>query len=155
MRRYDAGMKPPKKQRPAAPGRERGFTVVEILFALAVSTVLITLAFPNFMGSVRKSRRAEALDALMQIQLEQERYRANHATYGSLAQLGIAATTSGGYYTLAVNAPTAAGYTATATAVAGKSQANDAASGASCATLTVNQDAPVYTPAGQSACWSR
>ena len=148
-------MKPSQNQVPATRACARGFTLVEILFALAVGAILVMLAMPNFMDSVRKSRRAEALDSLMQIQLEQERYRANHPTFGTLAQLGIEATTPAGYYTLAISSPTASGYTATATAVAGKSQVADKSAGVSCATLTVNQDVPVYAPAGQTACWTR
>lgn len=148
-------MKWPQKQAGGAGAPARGFTLVEMLFALALLGTLVMLALPSFTDSVRKSRRAEALDALMQIQLAQERYRANHPTYGTLAQLAIGATTPSGYYSLAVSSPTASGYTATATAVAGKSQIADRSKGVSCATLTVNQDTPVYTPAGQASCWTR
>jgi type IV pilus assembly protein PilE len=126
-----------------------------MMVVMAVVAVLVTLAFPSFLSSIRKSRRVEALDGLMQIQLAQEHYRANHPTYGTLAQLNIASATSGGHYSLSVVSPTAAGYTAQATAVAGGSQVGDKTNGVSCSTLSVNQDEPVYTPAAQEACWTR
>lgn len=140
---------------PAMRRRGAGFTLMELIFAIAIVGVLTTLAYPNFTQSVRKSRRVEALDALMQLQLAQERYRLNNPSYATLAQLGIAATTPEGNYTLAVVNPLAGTYTATATAVAGTSQVDDRVGSVSCAVLTVNQDEAVYAPAGQSACWSR
>jgi hypothetical protein len=54
-----------------------------------------------------------------------------------------------------VTNPTATSYTATATAVSGSTQVSDTASGVSCSTLTVNQDQPQFSPAGQTACWGR
>jgi type IV pilus assembly protein PilE len=76
-----------------------GFTLVEMMTVLVVSAILITIAYPGFMATIRKSRRVEALDGLLRIQLEQERYRASNTGYGTLAQLGIDATTPGGFYT--------------------------------------------------------
>lgn len=137
------------------PLRYRGFTLTELVWALLVVAVLAGLAYPSYLDTVRKARRAEAMDGLQQIQLAQERWRADHSSYGTLAQLAIAGTTSGGYYTLSLSGITATGYTAAATAVAGKSQTGDAAQGVSCATLSMNQDGPVYSPAGQTACWVR
>lgn len=136
-------------------GISRGFSLMELLMAVAIAAILVTVAYPSFMNVVRETRRAEALEALMLLQLKQERYRTNNPSYATLAQLGISATTSGGYYTLSISSPTATGYTATATAVAGTSQVKDKEQGMSCAVLQVNQDEAVYTPAAQVACWNR
>lgn len=138
----------------------RGFTVIELVIVTVIVAVLAMVAFPSYQDSVRKSRRQEALQALQTIQLAQERWRANHPAYGSLSDLAIAATTPSGFYTLTITLPSAPAnqtqYTATATAVAGKSQVKDVAPNkTSCATLSVSQDAPIYSPAGQSACWSK
>lgn len=137
----------------------RGFTLMEILIVLVLVSILVSLAFPSYQGVIRKARRAEALETLYRIQLAQEKWRSTRTAYGSLADLGFATTTSSGRYTLSITLPASPGdqtaYTATATAVAGSSQASDTAGSVSCATLTINQDEPVYSPPGQSACWGR
>lgn len=125
------------------------------MFVLVIVAILAGVAYPSYIDTVRKSRRGEAMDGLQRIQLAQERWRADHTSYGALTDLAIGGTTSGGYYTLSLSGVTATGYTAAATAVAGKSQTADKAQGVSCATLSANQDGPVYSPAGQTACWVR
>lgn len=137
-----------------SPG-QRGFNLIELVFAMAVVGVLAGLGLPSFIETVRKTRRVEAIDALQRVQLAQEKWRANNTSYGTLGNLGISATTSGGYYTLSLSNVSGTGYAAVATAVAGKSQTADKAHGVSCAALSVNQDGPVYSPAAQSACWVR
>ncbi len=132
-----------------------GFTLIEVMIVVVIVGILASIALPSFMDQMRKSRRTDALQSLRALQLAQERYRGNNPSYGTLAQISISADTPGGRYTLAVSNPTAVGYTATATAKSGSSQTADKAAGVSCATLTVNQDAPVFNPAGQSACWGQ
>lgn len=134
------------------PSRQAGFTLLELMFVLAIVGILAAIAYPTYNDSVRKSRRADGMQALRALQLAQERWRASNPSYtGDLTSLGLGSTTTGGWYTLAVSGATATGYTATATAVSGKSQTADRASGVSCATLTINQDATA-TPA---ACWGQ
>jgi type IV pilus assembly protein PilE len=105
------------------------------MIVVAVVAILAALALPSYFDSVRKGRRSEAVAALAQVQQAQERWRANRSAYaGSLTAapsatppgLGMSsATTTGGLYTLAVDAADATGYTLSATAVSGTSQAND------------------------------
>jgi len=121
-----------------APRRRAGFTIIELMMAVAVAGVLALVAYPTFMDSVRKSRRSEAVAALAQVQQSQERWRANNTSYADNAKLtadppnglGIPAATSSGLYSLTIDPGNANGYTdgytATATAVAGKSQSHDA-----------------------------
>lgn len=100
---------------------------------VAVAGVLALVAYPTFIESVRKGRRAEAVAALAQVQQSQERWRSNKNSYADNAKLtadvpnglGLKAITNSGLYTLNIDAADATSYTATATAVAGKSQAND------------------------------
>lgn len=144
-----------------------GFTLIELMIVLAVASILALVTYPSYMDSVRKSRRQSAIAVLKSVQLAQERYRATQPTYGNLSAListygvvGLSGTTSDGYYTLTITSPTATGYTATATAVAGTSQVSDTAGGASCASLSVNQDQPMDTTPSQAlnlqkACWGR
>ena len=117
----------------SSPTRRAGFTLIELMLVVAVVGVLALVAYPTFIDSVRKGRRAEAVAALAQVQQSQERWRSNKSTYADNAKLtvdlpnglGLKANTSSGLYTLNIDAADATGYTATATAVAGKSQAND------------------------------
>jgi type IV pilus assembly protein PilE len=115
-------------------GAARGFTLVEVLIALAVAGILAAVALPAFNDSIRKSRRAEAFAALNAVQLAQERWRANRPTYAANLTaaptadppgLGLPSTTSGGRYTVALSNVGATTFTATATAVSGSSQADD------------------------------
>lgn len=99
--------------------KTNGFTLIELMIVVAVIGVLAMVAIPSYEDYVIQSRRADAKTALLQIQLTQEKWRANNTSYGTLAQLatieaGIG-TTADGHYTLSV-AAAANTYTATATA---------------------------------------
>lgn len=131
-----------------------GFTLIELMIVVAIVGILAAIAYPSYTDSVRKGRRAEATTALYGIQLAQEKWRANNPTYGTLANVwGGVTTTENGYYTLAITGNTASAYSATATAVTGKSQVSDKAAGVSCTPLTLNASGPVITT--QAACWNR
>lgn len=82
--------------------RQSGFTFIEMLVALSVAGILSGIAYPSFEGAIQKSRRAEALVAMVHAQTAQERWRFNQRRYGSLTQIGLPATTAGGHYTLEV-----------------------------------------------------
>jgi type IV pilus assembly protein PilE len=101
----------------------RGFTLIELMLVVAVAGVLSGVAYPSFMGQLQKIRRADALVSILQIQAAQERYRANNVAYGTLAEIGAAATSSAGHYVLQVTEPSATGYEVVASAIG--AQAHD------------------------------
>lgn len=104
----------------AAPGNRRGFTLIELMVVMAVVTVLAAVAFPSFLESVRKGRRADAVAALTQLQQSQERWRASNASYATAVSMPVS-----NYYTFAIDAADASGYTLSANAISGTSQASD------------------------------
>ena len=132
--------KTPSTQRPG------GFTLIELMIVVAVVGILAAIAYPSFMDAVRKSHRTDAFAALSAVQQAQERWRSNHSAYTTALTalpaatppgLGLSATSPKGYYTLNIDAANATGYTVTATAVAGTSQAGDG----NCRLLRVRTDA--------------
>jgi len=113
--------------------RHSGFTAIELLIALALVALLAMVAAPGFMSALRKSRRAEAIMALAELQHAQERWRSNNAAYTDDLRpgsgLGLPRTTSSGAYGLEVLSVDADGdgYEARASALAQGAQAADSA----------------------------
>ena len=142
----------------------RGFTLIELMIALAIAGVLVAVALPSFLDSMRKGRRAEAFSALAAMQQALERRRSNNPSFAAtLADLGITSSTTrpGAYYTIAVDSGDAIGYQISANG-SGSSQSNDG----QCAKLAIRvtgatieyagcKDCSSYTFAATNACWSR
>lgn len=143
--------------------RSRGFSLIELMVAVVVVGILASLAYPSFMGSIRKGRRAEAFAALTAVQQAQERWRANNSTYAnSLSLLALPSTTAGGLYGIALANTGATGYEVIATGSSGGSQYDDGG----CAKLGVKMDGGNLSYGGSAAggtlsyaatspCWSR
>ncbi len=92
----------------------------------------------------RKARRADAKNALIALQLQQEKWRASNVQYTNTLGpppnfLNWTTTSSGGYYRLEVTplSATATAYNMTAAPISGGRQANDR-----CGTFAVNQSGP-------------
>jgi type IV pilus assembly protein PilE len=96
-----------------------------MMIAVSVAGILGSLAYPSFESQVQRGRRAEALAALLTVQLTQSRWHANTGRYGSLADLGVAPRTGSGHYTLITSDVSADGYRLVA--VANGPAARDAA----------------------------
>lgn len=136
--------------------KSSGFTLIELLIAIAIISILAMIAIPSYQEQVRKSRRAGAANALAQVQLLQERWRADRPTYATAAQSltpafgGIPATN---HYTIAVTAGTAVAYQISATGTG--IQTSDPY----CATMTLSYNAGTGvitkggTPGPAAKCW--
>ena len=79
--------------------------------------MLSSIVYPSFAGHLQRAKRTDALVSLMQAQLAEERYRANHAGYGGLSDIGVTGTSVSGYYALQVATSSADGYQLVATAI--------------------------------------
>jgi type IV pilus assembly protein PilE len=132
---------------------KKGFTLIELMIVVAIVAILVALALPSFRDVIRKSRRADAMNAIINIQLAQERWRVNNSTYGTLVNLGINAASPEGHYTMSVTGNTFSNYTIVATAAGG--QASD-----KCGNFTLTNTAGVIakTVSGSEAatrCWTK
>lgn len=133
-----------------------GFTLIELMIAVAVAAILAAVAYPSYMDYVYKSRRADAVNTLLKLQLDQEKYRAGNPSYTStLLAGGLGWTTStspDGYYTLSIDADAdASSFQARAVPRVGSAQTGD-----SCAVIAINQSGPVTgAPTTHPRCWNR
>lgn len=132
--------------------KQKGFTLIELMIVIAVIGVLAAIALPSYQDYVERARRADAKAALLSVQLAQEKYRANNVSYGTLAQIGVSATSADGYYTISVDAETLSGTVFQATAVPVPTGAQ---SGDSCGTFAVNANGAYYTGYASQDCWSK
>jgi len=112
--------------------RNSGFTMVELMIVLMVVAILVALAYPSYIEYVRKARRGEAEQLLMNWSVNQEIWRSNNPEYATLAQLP-APTHEHYVFTLPVRSATA--YTLQASATG--DQVNDTAKG-DCTVLTID-----------------
>ncbi len=81
-----------------------GFSLIELLIAIAIVGLLMMVALPAYQDSARKSKRSDAFAAVSAVQLAQERWRANNASYStSLDDLKV---TAPNLYALTITTPT-------------------------------------------------
>lgn len=131
-----------------------GFTLVEILIAMAIIGILTAIAYPSYFNYITKSRRADGLSTLTQDQIIMERCYAQNFSYNAActAMPAFPQTSPQGFYSIALTNLSATTYTLTATPLG--TQVKDT----TCATMSVNQ-ANVKTASDSSAvattkCWN-
>jgi type IV pilus assembly protein PilE len=107
----------------------RGWTLIELVVVCGLIALLSTLVMPSYRDHVLRSRRMEALSALMQIEQAQERRRSFQPSYTNTLGAGgldLPSTTPNGLYQLSLS--TVIGTESSAysiTAIAQGAQADD------------------------------
>jgi len=129
--------------------RSIGFTLLELMLVVVIIGILASIAYPSYRDYVLRAKRSEGKAALLKVQLAQEKYRANHINYGSLAQLGLSTSSPTGYYNITVGLSlTENAYTASA---------NPNFIDTNCGTLSITQ-IDTKTVTGSSSvinCWNK
>ena len=93
--------------------KHSGFTLIEILIVIAIVAILVALALPNYNESVRKARRSDAQQDLLEFAGTAERVFTRTNSYITVDDTTPAATD---YYTYSFPAAaTATTYSITAT----------------------------------------
>jgi len=62
-----------------------GFTLIELMIVVAIVGILASIAYPSYLDSVLKGRRAEGRAALTDLMQQQERYMTQNNTYFAFA----------------------------------------------------------------------
>ena len=68
----------------------RGFTLLEVVIALAIVGILAAIALPSYLSQMRKSARAEAQSALTDAASRPQQFMVDRRRYaGSMSALGV------------------------------------------------------------------
>ncbi|HEX9695868.1 MAG TPA: type IV pilin protein [Actinomycetota bacterium] len=102
-----------------------GFTLIEVVIALAIVAITTMIAAASYRDHIVRSHRVEAVQALLAAAAEQEKFHLSHGRYGDRLDaavgdeppgLPVASRTPGGHYALAVASASAAEFSVVATA---------------------------------------
>ena len=98
------------------PGRRRagGFTLIELMIAVAIVAILASIANASYQSFVIKSRRAAAATCLQERAHFMERYRTTNLTYVGAPDPAQCGPDLDAFYTIAVGNVTAKTFTLTA-----------------------------------------
>jgi type IV pilus assembly protein PilE len=137
-------------------GRRSGFTLIELMIAIAVVAILASVALPSYNEYVMRSHRANARAALLQAAQWMERTATARGTYPLAAAIpaGVLFVEGGRY---AIQPDSANGLNYTLTAIPNAAQSRDR-----CASFRINQagtrlqvpTANVRSPLSPQECWN-
>jgi len=74
--------------------RSRGFTLIELMIAVAIIGILVSIAFPAYQNYLKKARRGAAQAHLMDVAQRQQQYLLDARSYApTVAALGVTVPT--------------------------------------------------------------
>lgn len=131
----------------------KGFTLIELMIVVAVISILAAIAYPSYQDSVRKSRRADAKAALLELAQFMERNYTLSNQYdkdsaGNAVALPFTESPKDGtskFYNLTISASAAQSFTLSAAPK--NAQATDV-----CGTLSLTNTG-VKSATGTGQCW--
>lgn len=59
----------------------RGFSIIELLMVLAITSILAAICYPNYRGYITRAHRTEGKTALLDLACRMEHYYSEHNTY--------------------------------------------------------------------------
>ncbi len=136
--------------------RSLGFTLIELMIAVAIVGILAAIAYPSYQEQVRKGRRADAMAQLVTLAQAYERYYTSNNTYEGFLDSVPAAqrnspTQGTAYYVITRTQETRTSFTLMATPQTAGNQSSDR-----CGKLTLNhlgQKNIVDATATREECW--
>jgi type IV pilus assembly protein PilE len=116
--------------------KKSGFTLLELMIALAVVAILLMVAYPSYQTYIIRTSREAAESQLQQLANLQEKIFLNSSAYASSVTTAYNGTSSGGLgltsgttidgkYTITLPTATASTFTLQAAPVTGTTQAGD------------------------------
>lgn len=129
----------------------RGFTIVELLVAVALAALLLTLGLGSHRSHDLRVGRLDAVAALTKVQQAQEQHRSAHGLYAAelSALVGTAATSPQGRYAVRIDITGGEAYRATAVAQGAQARDTD------CAMLTLEVRQGFAQAGPDAGCWRR
>lgn len=120
--------------------KQKGFTLIELMVTVAIVAIIAAIAYPSYLKSAQKGRRADAKASLTQYSQALERCYTEYGFYKS-SRCGVFTTLQGGgyntahgYYVVTAPSVTSTTYALAATAVSTGPQASDTG----CTIMTLN-----------------
>lgn len=111
----------------------RGLSLIELLVVITIISVLATVGYPSYKTYLMESRRTDAINALRENQLTIEKYMQQSGVTPATNAVTLLTTSEQGFYDLTYTRVDDDSYKLVATAVSGRSQANDT----DCTTITL------------------